>query len=72
MNLGMIANKAADDRQDFVLILYYEQVKGTFIAFLNAFNQLLIRILRYLRCHSAKTPKHFGTTEVRSDPALRL
>src|SRR5690606_3877970 len=65
MNLGVITDKAADDRQDFVLILDYEQVKGALIAFLNAFNQLLIRILRQLRCLSAKSPKLSGPTEVR-------
>src|SRR5690625_6010318 len=57
LNLGMVAHIAAYDGKDLVLILKHEQIERAFVTFLYARYQLLVCVLRRLRCHS-KTPKH--------------
>src|SRR5690625_6900479 len=56
LNLGMVAHIAAYDGKDLVLILKHEQIERAFVTFLYARYQLLVCVLRRLRCHS-KTPR---------------
>src|SRR5690625_7220681 len=53
----MVAHIAAYDGKDLVLVLKHEQIERALVTFLHARYQLLVCVLRRLRCHS-KTPKH--------------
>src|SRR5690606_11924190 len=53
MHFAAVPNKASDDRQDLMLVLQYQQIKGALVPFLDALHQLLICFLRRLRCHLA-------------------